>query len=160
MPRVSKICLNCGDEFSVPQYRENTAKFCSKSCNGNWVSENKSTFMDCDVCGKTYRRANSHLGYIKNTCSMKCRGIASRTEAPISKDYPSVRKWMKRRNMIKSCGRCGYDQYVEILVVHHIDRNRENNDLNNLEVLCPNCHAVEHYSENKEGWGHASKKRK
>lgn len=47
----------------------------------------------------------------------------------------------------KKCERCGYDLY-EILHVHHIDRNRDNNVLNNLELLCPNCHAKEHYLKN------------
>lgn len=27
-----------------------------------------------------------------------------------------------------------------ILDVHHIDGNRDNNNLANLQVLCPNCH--------------------
>lgn len=160
MPRIDKICLHCSGKFAVPVYREKTAKFCCKKCNGDWVSINKSTFMDCEVCGKNYRRANSHMTYGKKTCSLKCRGLASRTEKPISKDYPTVKNWMKRRNMIKSCNRCGYDDHKEILVIHHVDRDRTNNDLNNLEVLCPNCHALEHYSENQKGWGHASSKRK
>jgi len=32
--------------------------------------------------------------------------------------------------------------------VHHIDRNRENNNRDNLRVLCPNCHTLTHYKEN------------
>lgn len=160
MPRVEKKCQWCSSGFSVPAYRDNTAKFCCKRCHGEWVSSNKSTFLMCEVCGNGYRRANSHMTYGKKTCSMKCRGIASRTGSPVSADYPSVRKWMKRRDMIKSCNRCGYSSNPEILVVHHVDRDRKNNDVNNLEVLCPNCHALEHYLENKKGWDHASTKRK
>lgn len=51
---------------------------------------------------------------------------------------------MKRRGMIVSCARCGFDAEPAILGVHHIDRNRRNNALTNLEVLCPNCHSLEH----------------
>jgi 5-methylcytosine-specific restriction endonuclease McrA len=51
---------------------------------------------------------------------------------------------MKRRDMIIKCERCEYDEMPEILGVHHKDRNRKNNDLSNLEVLCPNCHSLEH----------------
>jgi predicted RNA-binding Zn-ribbon protein involved in translation (DUF1610 family) len=25
--------------------------------------------------------------------------------------------------------------------VHHVDGNRNNNDLSNLQLLCPNCHS-------------------
>jgi predicted HNH restriction endonuclease len=41
-------------------------------------------------------------------------------------------------------------------VIHHKDRDRDNNAMENLAVLCPNCHAIEHMKENKEGWKHAS----
>lgn len=44
------------------------------------------------------------------------------------------------------CEKCGYAKY-EILHVHHIDRNRNNNNLENLALVCPNCHYEEHYLE-------------
>ena len=46
----------------------------------------------------------------------------------------------------KSCKKCGYNKQ-EILQVHHKDKNRLNNDLGNLELICPNCHFEEHYLE-------------
>lgn len=45
-----------------------------------------------------------------------------------------------------SCEKCGYDK-KEILHVHHKDRNRNNNNLSNLELICPNCHYENHYLE-------------
>ncbi len=51
---------------------------------------------------------------------------------------------LKIRGVI--CERCGYDRH-EILQVHHKDKNRSNNDLDNLELICPNCHYEEHYLE-------------
>ncbi|HBL39700.1 TPA: hypothetical protein DDZ10_03465 [Candidatus Uhrbacteria bacterium] len=50
----------------------------------------------------------------------------------------------KRRG--KTCERCEYGNY-KILHVHHKDRDRKNNELDNLELICPNCHAEEHYSK-------------
>ena len=44
------------------------------------------------------------------------------------------------------CERCGYSK-LEILHVHHKDRDRKNSDLSNLELICPNCHCEEHYLE-------------
>ncbi len=44
------------------------------------------------------------------------------------------------------CQRCEYSK-VEILHVHHKDRNHSNNDTSNLELICPNCHYEEHYLE-------------
>lgn len=39
------------------------------------------------------------------------------------------------------CECCGYD---EVLDLHHIDENHNNNDPSNHGVLCPNCHAKIH----------------
>lgn len=47
-------------------------------------------------------------------------------------------------NEIGECERCGWDEDIIILEIHHIDRNRTNNDKSNLELLCPNCHRLEH----------------
>jgi predicted HNH restriction endonuclease len=38
---------------------------------------------------------------------------------------------------------CGYDN-LHALVVHHIDEDRSNNTIDNLIVLCANCHAEVH----------------
>lgn len=39
------------------------------------------------------------------------------------------------------CAICGWKEDEDILQVHHIDENRQNNKLENLIILCPNCHA-------------------
>lgn len=42
------------------------------------------------------------------------------------------------------CERCGFGD-LRVLIIHHKDRNRKNNNRMNLEVICPNCHFLEHY---------------
>lgn len=43
------------------------------------------------------------------------------------------------------CERCKFKAVNKCqLDVHHKDRNHGNNDLNNLETLCANCHRLEH----------------
>jgi 5-methylcytosine-specific restriction endonuclease McrA len=59
---------------------------------------------------------------------------------------------MLRSNMIIMCNRCGYNSEPRILGVHHIDRNRMNNEISNLEVLCPNCHSLEHLKHINHGF--------
>lgn len=39
------------------------------------------------------------------------------------------------------CAHCGFG-IPEILEVAHIDGGRNNNDLTNLVILCPNCHKM------------------
>ena len=48
------------------------------------------------------------------------------------------------------CERCGYDEVPQILIAHHKNRNRTDNALENLEILCPTCHESEHF-RNKDG---------
>lgn len=43
------------------------------------------------------------------------------------------------------CFNCNLDQWLGKsipLELHHIDGNNKNNNLNNLQLLCPNCHAL------------------
>jgi hypothetical protein len=45
----------------------------------------------------------------------------------------------------RQCNRCGDTE--SRLLVHHIDRNRRNADVSNLEVLCHACHMTEHHGK-------------
>lgn len=157
---IPVVCHICGVTFLTTRWHAPRAKYCGRRCYYKSMAPRGTIVLNCDVCGKEYYRSPSHAHYAKKTCSMKCRGMASRTAEPGSGDYPLVRRWMRRRDMIKACSRCGYDVVPNILVIHHVDRDRTNNTLTNLKVLCPNCHAIEHLPENKGGWHHASTKRK
>ena len=45
------------------------------------------------------------------------------------------------------CERCGYDKEQCVLHAHHKDRDKKNNSRNNLEILCANCHYIEHFKK-------------
>lgn len=60
-----------------------------------------------------------------------------------------VRAKMTKLGFLKNCEVCNWKKYPEILVIHHIDKNRKNNHPNNLIVLCPICHNLIH-SRNKD----------
>jgi hypothetical protein len=45
----------------------------------------------------------------------------------------------------EKCEMCGLTEWMGnkiVLELHHIDGNRFNNDLSNLQILCPNCHSL------------------
>ncbi len=58
----------------------------------------------------------------------------------------------------EKCTHCGFDKKRDdghrILEVDHIDGNHKNNSQENLQVLCPNCHAMTH---NFRNYGRTSK---
>lgn len=66
---------------------------------------------------------------------------------------------MLGRNKIpKICTLCKTED-SRILAVHHIDKNRRNNDLKNLIWLCHNCHfLVHHYDVEREKIGKVGEK--
>jgi 5-methylcytosine-specific restriction endonuclease McrA len=88
----------------------------------------------------------------KKTCSRACANIQ---RTGIKYHLGSPRSKVKSQQALKlrllkvrglKCEKCNYDKY-EILQVHHKDRNRNHNELNNLELICPNCHYEEHFLE-------------
>ncbi len=118
--------------------------YCSQACYGKSCRKEE----PCTVCG-TLILASAN----KKTCSRACAnthraGIRYKINSP--RDKVKNQKALKIRLLNvrgKKCERCGYNKY-EVLVVHHKDRNRNHNELDNLELICPNCHGEEHYLKN------------
>jgi hypothetical protein len=45
----------------------------------------------------------------------------------------------------KRCEMCGISEWLNLelpLELHHVDGNRFNNEIYNLQILCPNCHSL------------------
>jgi len=57
----------------------------------------------------------------------------------ISQNY--YRRLVIYFDLEKKCQRCGSLKHI---VVHHKNRNRKDNRLDNLEILCRRCHFIEH----------------
>jgi len=54
-----------------------------------------------------------------------------------------------KKLFIRSRGYCeknGEDLTFYKPEIHHRDRNRENNKMDNLLLLCPNCHSTMHWN--------------
>lgn len=50
----------------------------------------------------------------------------------------------ERGNQCEKCREEEWESFSIPLDVHHIDKDKNNNTRENLQLLCPNCHAVEH----------------
>ena len=146
-----KQCLFCNKDHYSPKHVHR--KCCSRECSDR-LREAKKIDLVCDNCGIGFVRTKAYLKKSKSGlrfCSRKCKDEAQRmgnhNEILRPSHYKDGRysyREIARRHHPNICNRCGYDEYVRILRVHHRDRNRENNHPDNLEVLCPNCHEVEH----------------
>lgn len=128
--------------------------YCSQGCFGR-ASQ---VFAECPICGRQYVAERN-----RKTCSRACantnragrryndRGLPSRDRA---QDVRAIKKQLIDTRGAH-CQRCGFSD-VNILEVQHIVRRSDGgtNDLENLELVCPNCHASIHFYEvkhNKKG---------
>ncbi|HEY4490257.1 MAG TPA: HNH endonuclease signature motif containing protein [Candidatus Paceibacterota bacterium] len=139
-------CLICGKEiYKRPsEIKSNNGRvYCSQICYGISCRNEK----PCVVCGKPIlARLN------KKSCSRSCAnihraGIKYKINRPRDKvkSYQSLKIRLLRERGTK-CERCGYAKF-EILQIHHKNRNKIDNNLENLELICPNCHYEEHFLE-------------
>ena len=137
-------CTICGKAVyrrPVEIKRNKSRVFCSMICYG--ISCRKE--VPCLICARPILASLN-----KKTCSRPCankhrEGIKYKINRP--RDKVVSERALKIRLLNEKgafCEICGYDKY-EILQVHHKDRNRNNNILDNLSLICPNCHCEEHY---------------
>lgn len=81
----------------------------------------------------------------QKTCSYKCATEKYR-KGKIHPNYTtgfSAYRKLALNHYGKQCSLCGYSD-ERALEVHHRDKDRSNNDISNLEVLCSNCHKLQH----------------
>jgi len=74
-----------------------------------------------------------------------------------SRNYWNIRQALFKRGIKdKRCENCGLDKWMEKDIpveIHHKDGDKLNNNINNLEVLCPNCHYfTDTYKTKNRNW--------
>lgn len=137
--KVNRACPICNNSFEVIACRKSIAKYCSTTCyNANRRNTAKEQ-RTCKTCGISYPATK---GSGKKYCSIKCCNKQKIKDGAPS--FAAVRANMKKAGEIIKCERCGFNDHPHILGIHHKDRDRNNNLRENLEVLCPNCHSLEH----------------
>jgi hypothetical protein len=149
IPKEPMQCITCSKRFSVVARRRSTARYCSKACYYKGMKGRGSIEMQCACCGVIMRTSPSRSRQ-KKFCSRACQGRAKARSVDNPAMPSTARKRAKRLGLLTSCQRCDYSERPEILVTHHTDRNRLNNSATNIEILCPNCHAIEHYGETRK----------
>lgn len=157
-----KICLQCKEEFQalLKDHKRGRAKFCSRKCSGKYKTENfipKEHNVICSWCKKDFYKNDSKKKLSKSGlffCSRKCKdtaqGLFGLKELHLPHYGQNGHAYYRRKAFSvkpKKCERCPYDEHEAAIIVHHKDRNRMNDDISNLEVLCCNCHAIEHWGK-------------
>jgi len=167
MAKTKINCLNCNAETYVEnkEIKRGFGKFCSKKCSGKYKTKNvipPEPNVICALCRQMFYMNESKKQTSKSGLYFCCRahkdaaqcigGIKEIMPPHYGTSQPDDSSHYRRiafASKPKKCERCGYDKHPAGIIVHHKDRNRMNDDISNLEVLCCICHAIEHYGENK-----------
>ena len=141
--RVSNCWFDCLPKLGIP------------NVGGNYRTlKNKVREYNIDISHFSYSFAKTHNGkhYEKRVCNRSDKEIF-RYGAKIKLDN------LKREYIIRYLGGKSYCEYCGItdwngrpltFQIHHIDGNHQNHILNNIVLLCPNCHSqTDNYSNRK-----------
>ncbi len=108
----------------------------------------------CDMCKEEFPRKLSDLKKSRSGhrfCSKKCKDNASKIDGGIPGINKSIKsgKYENYRAKFSDeelyCHRCGFNEFISSVAIHHIDEDRTNNcKETNLIPLCFNCHSSLH----------------
>lgn len=149
MPRKCKLC---GKKFLIKRSHVlyGFGIYCSAKCQHEAARTGK--WLHCEGCGKDIYRTPKYLNASmskKYFCNKSCQTIWRNKEfsgmrhAHWKHGRGSYRNIMKRAGRDVVCEFCG-SKDERVIIVHHKDKNRTNNKLDNLAWLCRNCHYIVH----------------
>ena len=85
-----------------------------------------------------------------SNCAIKSNKEAKKIEDILSNKVEFISSWHLLKKLVKGglkeykCEKCGIEEWNGkpiSLQLHHKDGKRNNNELSNLQILCPNCHS-------------------
>jgi hypothetical protein len=144
--RVILCCKNCLKNFEVPK-SDSSRKFCGRRCSATYNnigvdrhSKKEKSARKCVGCDKIIEATKK-----QKYCSLQCHQDHRLIERVKNKtaSVVSLKRYLIKKDG-RHCSRCKNEKWNGIpicLEIEHIDGDSENNELSNLQILCPNCHA-------------------
>lgn len=134
--RKTKIdnCKGCNKEFY--HFHWDKQEYCSRGC--YYIKDKvKST---CKSCGKeTMKSLSTSNRNDSNYCDRECYNNRRKENLKRLKRHTAYYDDLLEGT---KCG-CGINE-IYLLQIHHKDGNHNNNEPDNLEVVCANCHIKRH----------------
>lgn len=149
VPTKTCTCIDCGVSF---EFKGRTKRLRCDPCRKKWQSLQT-------MLSRQRRNPGVQIG-VGSGGTQKCNAFLEdpekreiRLAKRRAKYHANLEKYRKqgthksRKYVLDNsfeCTLCGFDKYKESLCVHHINMNREDNNPDNLTVLCANCHQYFH----------------
>ena len=148
-------CLYCDSIIEIKDggkaYQTKIKKFCNHTCAASYNNlgsrKHGQPTGSCVICGE------KKLNYKSKCCSINCfkKYNKEQMKLKIELDDGSLRSIHYKKYLIEmkgdKCEKCGWCEIHPTtgkvpIELEHKDGNSYNNKLNNLELLCPNCHSL------------------
>jgi len=142
--KENRLCVNCGEEI-----KGRGKMFCNQSCNATYQNKprikNIKIEKKCLNCGCV--TTNSKY------CSLKCQQEYQQQQVfdaiengDTTFDFRNYKRYLIHKHGEK-CMDCGWGEQNQYsgkipIELEHIDGDSNNNSLDNLKLLCPNCHSL------------------
>ena len=152
---VEKECAFCGTKVLKRRSSPYKKSFCSHECQGAYRTTG--VMINCAVCGTESYRSQAQLKRSKSGdhfCSRSCATVYNNKKHKTGVKHPNYTTGYGsyRERALRVHGpKCsnhgcelrasGIEVDISMLDVDHIDDNRKNNHISNLQVLCVWCHA-------------------
>ncbi len=140
-----KTCQQCNKLFWAPKHI--SPKFCSHPC-AAVASRKRRVAVACANCGCTllmkpsdFKTSKHGLYFCGRLCKEKAQSIGGSCPEIRPAHYGSGTSRSRKKGT--ACVDC-YEKRPYVLVGHHIDGDRHNNEDNNVETVCGSCHVKRH----------------
>jgi hypothetical protein len=142
-----KNCKKCGNSFET---QKGLLNYCSIECRNSrtWTEEDKKKKSES---AKNSEKLKASIENTKKWFDYKNHGKKIQetwNKKLLNEDFDKLSFLRLRKRIILEqngcCNHCGIKEWNNkpiTLELEHIDGNNQNNDRNNLECICPNCHS-------------------
>ena len=149
-------CEICKKSFKVkPSTRgRGWGKYCSKAC--QFKGQETGKIVSCFICHRQVYRNRSDVGKSKSGkyfCGKSCQAVWRNSMLYFGENHSNwkggtatYKNVLLRSQVAESCRRCKTKD-KRVLIVHHLNGDRNNNSAKNLIWLCHNCHFLIHYHQ-------------
>jgi len=154
--KAPNLCKNCKEPHS---YEKRNNKFCSRSCSATYHNKIRiGTTRQTKTKDKISKSIKAHIKeHGHNTENMTVEQLEAKwakqsetcNKRLLEQEFSTINEHsIKKRIMLEqdgNCNRCNLDEWQGeplVLELEHKDGVHSNNERDNLECLCPNCHSL------------------